>query len=69
MELVFGDSLWYRSKAGDPNSPWRDRPINESLREFEKMRLGVYGEGEATLRMKMDMTSPNPCMWDPVAYR
>jgi glutaminyl-tRNA synthetase len=33
------------------------------------MRLGLYGEGEATLRMKGDLQSPNPCMWDMVAYR
>lgn len=54
---------------GDPCSPWRNRPIEESLREFENMRKGKYGASEATLRMKMDMTSPNPNMWDQVAYR
>ena len=51
------------------DSPWRDRPIEESLVEFEKMKRGEYKEGEATLRLKMDMQSPNPCMWDLVAYR
>jgi len=50
-------------------SPWRNRSVEENLREFEKMKLGLYKEGEATLRMKMDMTSTNPCMWDSVAYR
>eukprot|EP01129_Flabellula_baltica_P010716 TRINITY_DN4558_c0_g1_i1.p1 TRINITY_DN4558_c0_g1~~TRINITY_DN4558_c0_g1_i1.p1 ORF type:complete len:835 (+),score=210.89 TRINITY_DN4558_c0_g1_i1:1691-4195(+) len=50
-------------------SPWRDRPIEENLREFERMKLGLYAEGEATLRMKMDYLSPNPSMWDHVAYR
>lgn len=54
---------------GCPNSPWRDRPIEESLREFEKMRKGLYGASDAILRLKMDMTSPNPNMWDQVAYR
>jgi len=54
---------------GDPNSPWRNRPIEESLREFENMRKGKYAANEATLRMKMDMLSPNPNMWDQVAYR
>ena len=44
-------------------------PIEESLREFENMRKGKYGASEATLRMKMDMLSPNPNMWDQVAYR
>ena len=52
-----------------PNSPWRDRPITESLREFENMRKGKYDASEATLRLKMDMTSSNPNMWDQVAYR
>lgn len=50
-------------------SPWRDRPIEENLREFERMRLGEYEEGKAVLRLKQDLSSPNPCMWDLVAYR
>lgn len=54
---------------GDPNSPWRNRPIEESLAEFENMRKGKYSASAATLRLKMDMTSPNPNMWDQVAYR
>lgn len=54
---------------GNPNSPWRDRPIEENLREFENMRKGKYAANEATLRLKMDMNSPNPNMWDQVAYR
>jgi glutaminyl-tRNA synthetase len=60
----------YRKKKNmqDP-SPWRDRPVEENLREFEKMRRGVYEEGKATLRMKIDIRNINPCMWDPVAYR
>ena len=35
-------------------SPWRDRPIAESLALFEDMRRGLVDEGKATLRMKMD---------------
>lgn len=54
---------------GNPFSPWRDRPIEENLREFENMRKGKYDAGKATLRMKMDMLSQNPNMWDQVAYR
>jgi len=50
-------------------SPWRNRPIAESLKLFEDMRKGKYGEGEATLRMKMDMQHPNPCMRDLIAFR
>ena len=54
---------------GNPNSPWRDRPIEENLTEFENMKKGKYGSSDATLRLKMDMLSPNPNMWDQVAYR
>ncbi|TIA88081.1 hypothetical protein E3P99_02802 [Wallemia hederae] len=50
-------------------SPWRERPIDESLAEFEKMRIGGYQPGEATLRMKQDIADGNPQMWDLVAYR
>ncbi|KAL7682509.1 putative ribosomal protein L25/Gln-tRNA synthetase [Plasmopara halstedii] len=50
-------------------SPFRLRSVAENLIEFEKMRLGLYNEGEACLRMKMDLGSPNPNMWDHVAYR
>lgn len=47
----------------------RNRPIEESLAEFRKMKAGFYKPGEATLRMKQDLTSPNPQMWDLIAYR
>lgn len=47
----------------------RNRPIEDSLREFRKMKEGHYKPGEATLRMKQDLTSPNPQMWDLIAYR
>jgi len=50
-------------------SPWRNRPIEESLRLFEDMKKGKFAEGEAVLRMKGDMSSPNPNMRDLVAYR
>lgn len=50
-------------------SPWRNRSVEENLIEFEKMKNGEYAEGAAVLRMKMDMKSDNPCMWDHVAYR
>lgn len=51
------------------NSPWRDRPITESLKLFEDMRQGVIEEGKATLRMKQDMQSDNFNMYDLIAYR
>ncbi|KAB5538189.1 hypothetical protein DKX38_015722 [Salix brachista] len=47
----------YREKK--MNSPWRDRPIAESLKLFEEMRQGMIEEGKATLRMKQDMQSDN----------
>lgn len=50
-------------------SPWRERPAEESLADFRKMRDGFYKPGEATLRMKQDLNSPSPQMWDLVAYR
>ncbi|KAK4535885.1 hypothetical protein CDCA_CDCA06G1910 [Cyanidium caldarium] len=51
------------------HSPWRDRPVEENLHLFNRMRQGVFEEGAATLRMKIDMQHPNPSMRDPVAYR
>lgn len=54
---------------GDPNSPWRDRPVEESLKLFDDMRLGKFKENTATLRLKMDMSSANFNMYDQVAYR
>ncbi|GJD08915.1 Glutamine--tRNA ligase [Galdieria sulphuraria] len=57
----------YREKKQD--SPWRNRPIEESLTLFEDMKFGKFEEGAATLRMKIDMQHPNPCMQDPIAYR
>ncbi|XP_074861719.1 glutamine--tRNA ligase isoform X2 [Carettochelys insculpta] len=49
-----------------PPSPWRDRPVEESLLLFEGMRKGKFEEGEATLRMKLVMEDGK---LDPVAYR
>lgn len=59
-------------RAGDIKagaSPWRNRSIEENLELFKKMRAGVFDEGEAILRVKGDLTSSNPNMWDFVAYR
>ncbi|XP_034067049.1 glutamine--tRNA ligase [Gymnodraco acuticeps] len=49
-----------------PASPWRDRPTEESLVLFERMKKGLFAEGEATLRMKIVMEDGK---MDPVAYR
>lgn len=58
-----------RKNGRATDSPWRDRPAAESLALFDAMRAGRFEEGAATLRMKIDMGSPNPTLWDPVAYR
>lgn len=50
-------------------SPYRSRPAEESLALFEKMRKGDVPEGKMMLRAKIDMTSPNMHMRDPVMYR
>jgi glutaminyl-tRNA synthetase len=51
------------------NSPWRDRPISESLAQFHAMRAGQLPDGAMALRAKVDMASPNMNMRDPVMYR
>lgn len=50
-------------------SPYRNRPIEESLNLFERMKNGEFDEGAMSLRAKIDMTSPNMNMRDPVMYR
>jgi glutaminyl-tRNA synthetase len=50
-------------------SPYRDRPIEESLDLFERMRKGEFEEGRYTLRAKIDLASGNFNMRDPVIYR
>ncbi len=63
----------FREHRGDlstpATSPWRDRPIEESLRLFEEMRDGKHTEGSMTLRAKIDLESGNFNMRDPVIYR
>lgn len=51
------------------NSPYRDRSIEESLELFEKMKAGEFEDGTRVLRAKIDMSSPNMHMRDPVIYR
>ena len=61
----------YRGTLTEPgrNSPFRDRPINENLDLFKRMREGEFDDGFCTLRAKIDMASPNINMRDPVIYR
>ncbi|MCL6268723.1 glutamine--tRNA ligase/YqeY domain fusion protein [Sansalvadorimonas sp. 2012CJ34-2] len=51
------------------DSPTRNASVEENLAEFEKMRAGEYEEGQASLRARIDMQSPNMNMRDPVLYR
>ncbi|MFE6794818.1 glutamine--tRNA ligase/YqeY domain fusion protein [Paenibacillus chitinolyticus] len=50
-------------------SPYRDRPAEESLDLFERMRKGEFKDGEMVLRAKINMASPNINLRDPVIYR
>ena len=61
----------YRGTLTKPGkeSPYRDRPVEENLELFEKMRAGEFADGEVCLRAKIDMASPNINMRDPVIYR
>ena len=51
------------------NSPYRDRPAEESLRLFEEMNSGKMETGKMVLRAKIDMASPNMHFRDPILYR
>ncbi len=63
----------FREYRGDVNtparSPWRDRPVEENLDLFQRMRAGEFPEGKYTLRAKIDLASGNFNMRDPVLYR
>ena len=50
-------------------SPYRNRTVEENLNLFERMRNGEYKDGEKVLRAKIDMSSPNMLLRDPVMYR
>ncbi|MEG0750661.1 MAG: glutamine--tRNA ligase/YqeY domain fusion protein [Oscillospiraceae bacterium] len=54
---------------GGQNSPDRERPIEENLELFERMKNGEFPNGKYTLRAKIDMASPNINMRDPAIYR
>ena len=51
------------------NSPWRDRPVEENLDLFARMRAGEFPNGARVLRARIDMASPNINLRDPVLYR
>ena len=76
-ELAFVDELSadeireYRGTLTEPGkeSPYRNRTVEENLDLFEKMKNGEFKNGEKVLRAKINMTSPNINMRDPVIYR
>lgn len=61
----------YRGTLTQPgkNSPYRERSVKENLELFEKMKNGCFPDGACVLRAKIDMSSPNMNMRDPVIYR
>ncbi|MCX7816535.1 MAG: glutamine--tRNA ligase/YqeY domain fusion protein [Syntrophales bacterium] len=61
----------YRGTLTEPGkeSPYRNRPVEENLELFERMRRGEFDDGALVLRAKIDMSSPNLVMRDPVIYR
>jgi glutaminyl-tRNA synthetase len=75
--LAYVDSLSademraYRGTLTEPgkDSPYRDRPVDENLDLFARMRAGEFPDGALVLRAKIDMASPNINMRDPVLYR
>jgi glutaminyl-tRNA synthetase len=56
-------------KEPGKNSPWRERPRDESLALFREMRDGKHADGALVLRAKIDMASPNINLRDPAIYR
>jgi glutaminyl-tRNA synthetase len=61
------------ARRGTPSvastSPYRDRPVEESMRLFREMKAGKHADGSMTLRAKIDLASPNFNLRDPVMYR
>ena len=65
------DTEAYRGSPDRPgrDSPFRNRPVEESLDLFERMRTGEFPDSARTLRAKIDMASPNIWLRDPILYR
>ncbi len=70
-DLTADEIREHRGTLTEPgrNSPWRERPIGESLDLFERMRAGEFPNGARVLRAKIDMAAPNIILRDPVLYR
>ena len=72
VDSLTGDQIReYRGTLTEPgtNSPYRDRPVDENLDLFARMRAGEFHDGAHVLRAKIDMASPNINMRDPTLYR
>jgi len=70
-DLTPAETEAYRGSPDTPgkNSPFRDRPVAESLDFFRRMRAGEFPDAARTLRAKIDMASPNMWLRDPLLYR
>ena len=70
-DLTADEQREYRGTLTRPgkNSPYRDRPVEENLDLFRRMRAGEFPDGARVLRAKIDMASPNMNMRDPTMYR
>lgn len=70
-ELNADEMRAYRGNFAEPGkeSPFRNRSIGENLDLFRRMRAGEFPDGSRTLRLKIDMASPNLNLRDPVIYR
>ena len=70
-DLTADEIRAHRGTLTEPGkeSPWRNRPIEENLALFRRMRAGEFPDGSKVLRAKIDMASPNINLRDPVMYR
>ena len=70
-DLTAEEMSEYRGSLDKPGrpSPYRERSADESLDLFRRMKAGEFEDGKRTLRAKIDMSSPNPNLRDPVLYR
>jgi glutaminyl-tRNA synthetase len=70
-DLTAAEIREYRGTLTEPgkDSPYRNRSVEENLSLFERMKNGEFPDGSRTLRAKIDMSSPNLNMRDPVMYR
>jgi glutaminyl-tRNA synthetase len=70
-DLTADEIRTYRGTLTEPGkeSPYRSRPVGESLDLFRRMRAGEFPDGAKVLRARIDMASPNMNLRDPVLYR